>query len=244
MGKLTSRRFLILGILLVIAIISYKYSLSNEKIDIVETESKDKSIEVTIKIPKLKNIGNTNFVNKFNSLVQEKVKAFVEEVREAAKRDKEEGVQQMPYIAYVSTDIKYQDKNFLSMVIYYYQFTGGAHGSTSFDTYNINLKDGILIKLSDILSEEATNVIKKEILNQINAKKTDFFPESFEYVLQDDIFTRPFTIEATCLKFFYNHYEIAPYSSGIPEFCISWKMLEPYILSEEIKKQFFYKKVH
>ncbi|MFN3329207.1 MAG: hypothetical protein ACK40U_10245, partial [Fervidobacterium pennivorans] len=89
MGKLTSKRFFILGILLVIAIISYKYSLSNEKLEIVESESKNDSIEITIKIPKLKNIGNINFVDKFNSLVQEKVKTFVEEVRKIAKMDKE-----------------------------------------------------------------------------------------------------------------------------------------------------------
>ncbi|MFN3692110.1 MAG: DUF4163 domain-containing protein, partial [Fervidobacterium sp.] len=181
MSKLTSRRFLILGILFVIAILSYKYSLSNEKIDIIESESKNESIEVTIKIPKLKNIGNKDFVDKFNLLVEEKVRAFVEEVRKIAKTDKEAGVQRIPYVAHVSTDVRYQDKNFLSMIIYYYQFTGGAHGSTTFDTYNVNLKEGKLINLPDILSQKAADVIKKEILNQINTNKLDFFPESFDY---------------------------------------------------------------
>lgn len=234
--KLLQKRLFFLGLLLILAMAFYIYSIKAEKLNIIETESKNESIEITIKIPKIKNISNADFADKFNAAVEEKVKLFVEDIKKIAQEDKEGGVQRVPYIAHVNTEVRYQDNYLSSFVIYYYQFTGGAHGITTFDTYNIDLIKGSLINLADILNEKADDVIKREFISFIKSRKSDFFPDSIDYILKDDIFKRAFTIEPTCLRFFYNQYEIAPYSSGIPEFCISWEKLKPYIVDEGIKK--------
>lgn len=230
------KRIYILAILLFIAILAYLSSVRGKKIELIESSTKNDSIQISISIPKFNYLNDSKFQEELNNSIENKVKNFVEEIRKIAQQDREEGVQRVPYEANVKTEIYYQDKDLVSMIIYYYQFTGGAHGTTTFETYNIDIKNSKLLNLSDILDKNAEDMIKKEIIKQIKSQSEYFFPESVNYISKDNIFARNFLIEATAITFIYPHYEIAPYATGMPMFSIEWQRLKQYIVYEPIKK--------
>lgn len=69
-------------------------------------------------------------------------------------------------------------------------------------------------------------IIKDSILKSIEEKKEEFFEEDAkQLVTNEDLSKRPFVIEKDGIVFKYNHYEIAPYSTGMPEFKVTWTEL-------------------
>lgn len=229
------KRIYILAILLFIAILAYLSSVRGKKIELIESSTKNDSVQISISMPKFNYLNDSKFQEELNNSIENKVKNFVEEIRKIAQQDKEQRVQRVPYEANVKTEVHYQDKNLISLIIYYYQFTGGAHGTTTFETYNIDIKNSKLLNLSDILDKNVEDAIKQEITRQIQSQSEYFFPESVEYILKDNIFNRNFLMEATALTFIYPHYEIAPYATGMPMFSIEWQKIKQYIIYEPIK---------
>lgn len=231
------KRIYILAILLFIAILAYLSSVRSKKIEIIESKAENDLIRISISMPKFNYLNDSKFQEELNNSIENKVKSFVEETRKIAQQDKEEGVQ-LPYEANVTTEIHYQDEDFVSLIIFYYQFTGGAHGLTSVETYNLDIKNSKLLTLSDILSRDAQEIVKKEILSQIESQSDFFFPEAKDYISNDDIFVRNFLIDSTGVTFLYNHYEIAPYSTGMPMFSISWDKLKQHVIYPQIKNKY------
>lgn len=232
------KRIYILAILLFIAILAYLSSVRSKRIEIVESKTENDLIRISISMPKFSYLNDSKFQEELNNTIESKVKNFIEETRKIAQQDKKEGVQSFPYEANVKTEIYYQDKYLISLIIFYYQFTGGAHGITLFETYNLDIKNSKLLTLNDILNPDAQEIIKEEIVSEIESESDYFFPEAKDYILKDDIFVRDFLIDSTGVTFLYNHYEIAPYSTGIPKFSIPWNKLKQYVIHPQIKNEY------
>ncbi|QIV77992.1 DUF4163 domain-containing protein [Fervidobacterium pennivorans subsp. shakshaketiis] len=103
-----------------------------------------------MQIPKFGNTYNSDFEDSLNSNVQEKVRNIVEEVKAVAHQVAKDRMLRSKYEVRISTEVKFKSKDFVSLVIYCYTFTGGAHGVTTFDTYNVDLKNSKLLTLNDI----------------------------------------------------------------------------------------------
>ncbi|MCX7653978.1 MAG: DUF3298 and DUF4163 domain-containing protein [Fervidobacterium sp.] len=230
------KRFYILAIILLIAIFAYMYTIKSQKIELIQSSTKNNTIQITISMPKLKNLDNIRFQEELNTIIESRIKQFIKQVKEIADQNKKEGIPTQPYEANISTNIHYQDENLACFIIYYYQYTGGAHGITTFETYNIDLKSSKLLNLNNIIEKEAEKIIKQQIVNQIKLNQQNFFPEATDYILKDNLFTRSFIIEPKYITFIYPYYEIAPYSSGMPMFFIPWQNISQYIKHSEIKK--------
>ncbi len=222
-------RIFIIGVLMLISLLVVLYVSRMNVFEIVKSSTENEIVRVHIELPRLKYIKDSDFETKFNSEIEEKIKKFVNEVKETAREDHDNGVQHVPYEAYVSVGVRYEGNDFLSFVVYYYQFTGGAHGITFFETYNIDIKNSKVLKLYDIIKKEAEDAIKLNILKQIEKNATDFFPDAPMIILKDDIFSREFTISKDGLIIMYPHYELAPYVLGMPEFVIPWNVIEKYL---------------
>jgi hypothetical protein len=114
-------------------------------------------------------------------------------------------------------DVVLNRNNLLTFYIESYDFTGGAHGLQTRDYTVVNLLTGKPITLNEIFSGDyktaLTNILNKKLrkIHNINAdeKLTEngFFVESIKP-------TKNFYITSNGIGFFYNHYEIAPYSDG------------------------------
>ena len=220
------KRFYVLGILMFIGIIAVFSTMRAQNLELVKSSTKDSTITIELSMPRLNYLKDKTFQDNLNSQIESNVKNFVQQVRDIATQDAAGGVQRVPYEANVTTEVRYQNDEFVSFIVYYYQFTGGAHGITTFDTYNVDLKNCRLIALADIIKKDDEKIIKDSILKSIEEKKEEFFEEDAkQLVTNEDLSKRPFVIEKDGIVLKYNHYEIAPYSTGMPEFKVTWTEL-------------------
>ena len=115
------------------------------------------------------------------------------------------------------------DNQILSFYIDYYQFSGGAHGITVRDTYNIKISNGEDVQLKDLFKEgyDYKSYINEEIRKEVNKHPEYYFPgkEGFNGIKEN----QQFYIKDNKLIIHFPYYEIAPYASGMPEFEIEIK---------------------
>ena len=136
-------------------------------------------------------------------------------------------------------DVVLNRSDLLAFYIEQYAFTGGAHGLQTRDYTVVNLHSGRPISLKEIFSADyeaaLTDILTKKArkMHNINADKklTDsgFFVESIKP-------TNNFYITINGIGFFYNHYEIAPYSNGPEDIFIPFSELKSLPINDGILK--------
>ena len=101
--------------------------------------------------------------------------------------------------------------------------------------YNFDLNTGEVLKIEDIFNEEGKKnykeVIDKIILDKMNESPENYFIDDFKgigdnvqyYLTKDDI------------VIFFQLYEIAPYSAGIPEFKIPYSVFKDELIIDNLK---------
>ena len=113
--------------------------------------------------------------------------------------------------------------------LYYdtYRFTGGAHGTTlrQADTWDISKQAAI--HLRDLFP--CDSLAKDRIIEQVNAciakEAESYFPD-YEALVRENFNARQFFLSPGCLHIFYQQYDIAPYSTGIPTFGLKMESLQ------------------
>lgn len=112
-------------------------------------------------------------------------------------------------------------------------YFGGAHPNTKFRYLNFDRKTGKLLTLNDILTigfEGKLNEILDKIIRQTYMlKPEDNLSEKIGLYENKIEFNNNFAITKHGLKFYYNPYEIAPYSIGFIELIIPYSELEPIL---------------
>lgn len=150
-----------------------------------------------------------------------------ENAKEVYEYNKANGYPIMVYEVISEYNITYNEGFIVSLYQDEYQFTGGAHGSTIRTSQNWNLKDGSKIPLSyffpnnpyytiDILKE-----INRQIKIQIEEGENQYFENYCELVLQTFNLDSYYIMSNETLAIYFQQYDIAPYSSGIPVFLIN-----------------------
>ncbi|MGC8820616.1 MAG: DUF3298 and DUF4163 domain-containing protein [Fervidobacterium sp.] len=218
-----------LGVLVFVALMVLLYVSKQGSLVIVQSSSEDKIVKIHVEIPRLRNLKSVAFEQDINEEIESKIRQFVQQIKSTSQEDFKSGIQRFPYEAYVKTQLRYNDGKIISFVVYYYGYTGGAHGSTIFDTYNIDIENLRVLKLYDIIQEDAEKVVKQEIVRQIEERKSDFFEDATATVFSKDISTMRFVISKEGITFIFDQYELAPYSTGMPEFVLPWSILDGFL---------------
>lgn len=128
------------------------------------------------------------------------------------------------YIASTYYIAHYQTNDLLSLSVFYYCYTGGAHGCTVQEAYNLNLVNGEEISLQEILKEKKDylEIINREIKRQIQLNPEAYFDDgaAFQSISPE----QPFYVIEDGIVIYFGLYEIAPYSSGIRYFKIPFSL--------------------
>ncbi len=104
-------------------------------------------------------------------------------------------------------------------------FQGGAHGNTKRESQNWNLQNGKQIPLKDLFPNNPyfmIDILKEincQIATQLESGENDYFDNYCQLVLEN-FNPHNFYLTPKGITLFFNQYEIAPYSSGIPTFLI------------------------
>ena len=111
----------------------------------------------------------------------------------------------------------------------YYQYTGGAHGLYTWKANTFDLNEKKLLHLDDLFQQEDKykEIIRTEIVRQIKQNESIYFPDAVEKVTSTKKFH--YFLEPDNLVIYFPLYEIAPYSSGIPQFRIPYTLLRDYL---------------
>ena len=197
--------------------------VNQEKVTVAAKEENFNTefIEVKLKLPQVSDMQNKEAqaeINKqFNSIYMLK-DSMEKEAKQAAVELKQSGIPFRPYQLVADYNVSYNQKGFLSLTTIVYTFTGGAHGATAKTTYNVDINSGKLISLKSMFKGEVNykDLINQEIRKQIAKDPTNYFKEDegFKTIAEN----QNFYLKEGKIVVYFSQYEIAPYSTGIPEF--------------------------
>ena len=168
--------------------------------------------------------------NEYNYMKALKLKEYCEnqlfkEAKELFDLNIQHGYPLMMYEIIYNYCVTYRTESVISLYTDEYIFSGGAHGNTKREAQNWNLQNGKSIELKNLFSQNPYYIIDifKEINLQIESQikngENQYF-SNFCQLVQEHFKLENFYIVPNGIKIFFNQYEIAPYSSGIPEFFI------------------------
>jgi len=208
-------------------VIAQKITIS----DIVIKEDYE-ALEVNLTIPVIQGLEDKQIEEEINQKIQEDILNFrywiqakSEEYLQSAKS---KGEEIRKYFAAIHYIVHCKTHDLLSLSVFYYYYTLGAHGYSFEEAYNLNLVNGEEISLQEILKEnkDYVEIINREIKRQIQLNPQEYFSEFS--VFQSISEEQPFYIIEDGIVIYFGLYEIAPYSSGIRYFKIPFSLFETY----------------
>ena len=129
---------------------------------------------------------------------------------------------QQSWLVEINSDILYQQANFISVASTIFTYTGGAHPNNSQVYRSYDLNTGKSIDLKDLLETGFESVLndaaeiefrmQKEIPPNQSLESAGYWIENDAFAVNDN-----FAIINQSLMFYYNPYEIGPYSLGATE---------------------------
>lgn len=208
---------------------------SNLTIDVKTVTKKGKKpyIEYQINRPSFHNFYDPKFQNKLDFYYKKSTDTFKNKLEKEAKKYYKEtegsSTPFHPYVANVDYKVPLNKPPLLSLYVNYYQYTGGAHGLYTWKANTFDLNEKKLLHLDDLFQQEDKykKVIRAEIVRQIKQNESIYFPDATEKVMSAKKFH--FFLEPNHLVIYFPLYEIAPYSSGIPQFRIPYTLLREYL---------------
>ena len=191
-------------------------------------EEEQEALKVDMAFPLVQGMKDKQLEEKINQIIQGDILHFKNrlqaESEEYLQLARSEGWEIRKYIATTYYIVHYQKDDLLSLSVFYYSYTLGAHGYTLQRAYNFNLVNGEVILLGDIFKEnkDYVDIINQEIKRQINLNPQEYFSEwsVFQSISQEQLF---YFIEDGIVVYF-GLYEIAPYASGIRYFKIPYSL--------------------
>lgn len=192
-------------------------------------------LKYKIEYPTIKNSRNRYSARRFNEynynraleLKEYSENELFKEAKELYQYNSENGYPIMVYEVVLNYEITYRNNSVISLYTDEYMYLGGAHGNTKRESQNWNMQTGRFIKLAELNSKNPYYIVDifKEINNQIaiqiESGEGQYF-ENYCNLVQENFKLENFYITENGIVIYFNQYEIAPYSSGIPEFLIKF----------------------
>lgn len=203
-----------------------------EQIKIVKKKINKKKgdCEVKIEYPQLEGMSNLVLQAQINSFLRDKVESKLGFNLDAIECKEDEST----YYKEIGFRINYNKNSLLSITIDETADLGGVHPSHEVDSYNINLEDGKILKLTDLFTEavfeKLSNLATSKAIAQYgDLSEAGFFVEKIPidhdtefYILQDGV------------VFHFDEYEIAPYATGTVEIKLPWKEIRDLIKTSSV----------
>lgn len=153
---------------------------------------------------------------------------------------------------YISYERSNFSKNIVSYIFYIYTFTGGAHGNTSIITKNFNIETLDEINLNSVFEEDENylekiskitiNHLKDNLISEDATSDSIKFSEEWieEGASQKKENYQRFTLTPKEIVFYFEQYQVAPYSDGVQEVRIPFYEIDnflkpPFSKNKEVK---------
>lgn len=230
----------ICGFFLFLTVAANVYAFASS-VEVKTKESKytTKYFKAKIKTPVIIGMTNKKFEKEINSKINTQIETYKNEILSLSKKYYEEAQKEnfkmKPYIISTNYDVKKLDDSILSILIHFYEYTGGAHGNYFYTAYNIDLQKGLELSLSSLFKEgfDYNNIIKQKVLADMDLDPQSYFKNAKSSIGNLSSTSR-FYLEKNSLVIYYDLYEIAPFSTDIPLFKIPLKSFsDNYLYSKK-----------
>ncbi|MWC27369.1 PdaC/SigV domain-containing protein [Paenibacillus sp. MMS18-CY102] len=203
----------------------------NIKVTTKLIEEKSDTLTVKLSLPVVTGMTDTHYQDELNNSVERQATDELDTLKKQSiddqKSAQEAGYEFRPYdlqVYYeVHSDGSAATGSVLSFVTYTYEYTGGAHGSTLADTYNVKATpEAKPITLQQALGEGGLTRANNAVRQQIQTSPEMYFYNEivdFQGVSQE----QPFYIEQGITHVVFQQYEIAPYAAGIINIAVTDK---------------------
>lgn len=119
----------------------------------------------------------------------------------------------------INGDVMRNDANYVVIKMESYSYAGGAHGNSSVKYTTFSSESGDVLTLDELLADGYTNTLNQLALNAFRESRDlppDADPETAGYTFENNRYFNPenFAFLDNQLIFYFNHYQIAPYSAG------------------------------
>lgn len=181
------------------------------------------------------NIAAARKINQYYSLYAQNTEAYARTVLfpQAADNAKFIPRNEPPFISYEflsEYQAAYNKDCIVSLYTDRYEFMGGAHGSTTRQSETWNFKTCARLKLEQFFPHDPSfpENIFREIESQISVRQKETpssYFDDYAVLLRKNFHPENFYLSGSGIVIYYQQYDIAPYSTGIPEFLLftpSW----------------------
>ena len=186
-----------------------------------------------IEYPEIKEIecfyGISTF-NRYNQNSAMKLERYIvtdlyREAVELYKYNKKNGYPIMKYEIIQEYTVTYNKDDIISLYYDTYEFRGGAHGNTIRESQTWNLNLGKKIPLYKFCLNNPYYILNilRQIIEQIRKQiesGTNYYFDNYGELVIDTFNPKSFYLTDKGTTVYFQQYDIAPYSSGIPEFYI------------------------
>ena len=170
---------------------------------------------------------NFNYYNRQKALELQQyiLNNLYQEAKELYDYNSSNGYPIMEYEIILEYNVTYNKDNKLSLYYDQYEFTGGAHGNTIRTSQTCDLRVGKQYALSYFFPNNPYYIldilrnINNQIKQQIETGTNYYFDNYCELVLETFNIENYYLTEKG-IAIYFQQYDIAPYSSGIPVFYI------------------------
>ncbi|HWT77020.1 MAG TPA: DUF3298 and DUF4163 domain-containing protein [Mobilitalea sp.] len=131
------------------------------------------------------------------------------------------------YEAIVNYTVTYNENCLLSLYFDQYEYTGGAHGLTVRYSDTWNLPQSKRVDLNEMFPNRSNYreyviwIINRQIEQQI-AKEGNIYFENYTQLVNENFKVNNFYLTKDGVVIYFQQYDIAPYSTGIPTFIIPY----------------------
>ena len=164
--------------------------------------------------------------NQYNEQVAKRLQqraqtTLFEEAKQLYQYNKEHGYPVMVYEVILTDTITYHDETIISLYSDQYEYTGGANGTTTRVAQNWNLPIGRQIPLYQLFPQDPYFLLAifKQIQEQVQASPASYFENACCLAIQT-FHPSQYYLTKEGIDVFFQVYDIAPHSSGIPVFSI------------------------
>lgn len=160
-------------------------------------------------------------------------------ISDYASYHKEEFSNHFPWEMNIDISVATNTKNHFCIVANEYEYMGGAHPNGYVIYSNFDRATGSIVGLGSIFEngtkEKLTSIAEKLFRTQQNIADGTTLADAGYFTLVEEgeegkfFLNQNFLIEKEGIRFYYNKYEMAPYSSGSSDVFISWENALPFL---------------
>jgi len=121
----------------------------------------------------------------------------------------------------------YQTDNLVSVCMQFYDYLGGAHPNSGYDTYNFDLTTGEMVTYADFVKDDAEfrRIVSDEILQEIQKQGiADGLFEDYDAYVRDLAYADD-CYDDNGITFIFEEYSIGPHAAGCLMFDIPYGMI-------------------